>query len=69
MGGKETMFFDPATGKLHTSKPTSAADPDKVVAIKMNDPESGGFFGFTKQLKDRHCAAFVTMQYSLEIGL
>lgn len=44
MGNKEVMFFDPSTGKLHTSKPTASADPDKVVAVKMNDPESGGFF-------------------------
>ena len=51
MGSKETMFFDPTTGKLHTSKP-SAANPDQVVAIKMNDPESGGFFG-TNQLKEQ----------------
>ena len=44
MGNKEVMFFDPSTGKLHTSKLTASADPDKVVAVKMNDPESGGFF-------------------------
>ena len=44
MGNKEVMFFDPSTGKLHTSKPTASADPDKVVAVKMNDPVAGGFF-------------------------
>lgn len=44
MGSKEVMFFDPSTGKLHTSKPSACADPDKVVAVKMNDPVSGGFF-------------------------
>ena len=44
MGNKEVMFFDPSTGKLHTSKPTVSADPDKVVAVKMNDPAAGGFF-------------------------
>ena len=44
MGNKEVMFFDPSTGKLHTSKPTASAEPDKVVAVKMNDPVSGGFF-------------------------
>ena len=44
MGSREVMFFNPSTGKLHTSKPTGAADPDKVVAVKMNDPQSGGFF-------------------------
>jgi len=38
MGSREVMFFDPSTGKLNTSKPTGAADPDKVVAVKMNDP-------------------------------
>ena len=52
MGNKEVMFFDPSTGKLHTSKPTASADPDKVVAVKMNDPESGGFFKlFNLQLR------------------
>ena len=54
MGNKEVMFFHPSTGKLHihTSKPTASADPDKVVAVKMNDPESGGFFKlFNLQLR------------------
>lgn len=53
MGGKTEMFFDPSTGKLHTSKPTRAADPDKIVAVKMNDPVSGGFFGLSGRFAKR----------------
>lgn len=58
MGSKEVMFFDPSTGKLHTSKPTGAANPDQVVAVKMNDPVSGGFFGFAKMPKEEKNACY-----------
>jgi len=63
MGSRELMFFDPSTGKLHTSKPTGAADPDKVVAVKMNDPQSGGFFGFAVVKRSKEQEMFSTFPY------
>ena len=63
MGGREVMFFDPSTGKLHTSKTTVAADTDKF-AVKMNDPESGGFFrlcGFTKHQREQEIFLYPTI--------
>lgn len=64
MGGREVMFFDPSTGKLHTCKPTGAADPNKIVAVKMNDPESGGFFrlhGFAKHQREQEIFLYPTI--------
>ena len=40
MTNKENLFFDPATGKLCTSRPAN----DKAVAVDMNKQGSGGFF-------------------------
>lgn len=43
MGNKENLFFDPATGRLCTSRPAN----DKAIAVDMNKQGSGGFFAFT----------------------
>lgn len=65
MGSKEVMFFDPSTGKLHTSKPTASADPDKVVAVKMNDPASGGFFNiFATAVNSKGKEAITSFQHN-----
>jgi len=40
MTNKENLFFDPATGKLCTSRPAN----DKAIAVDMNRQGSGGFF-------------------------
>jgi len=62
MGSREVMFFDPSTGKLHTSKPTGTADTDKIVAVKMNDPQSGGFFGFAVNAQSKEQEMFSPFQ-------
>ncbi len=43
MTNKENLFFDPATGKLCTSRPAN----DKAIAVDMNKQGSGGFFVVT----------------------
>ena len=50
MSNKENLFFDPATGKLCTSKPAN----DKAIAVDMNRQGSGGFFAFTLAKGGRH---------------
>ena len=40
MTNKENLFFDPATGKLCTSRPAN----DKAIAVDMNKQGPGGFF-------------------------
>ena len=42
MSSTESLYFDPATGKLCTSRPSN----DKAIAVDMNKQGSGGFFGF-----------------------
>ena len=43
---KETLYFDPTTGKLVIVKKTTITD-DKVIALDMNKAVTGGgFFGF-----------------------
>ena len=42
MSSSESLYFDPATGKLCTSRPSN----DKAIAVDMNKQGSGGFFGF-----------------------
>lgn len=42
MSNKENLFFDPATGKLCTSRPAN----DKAIAVDMNKQGSGGFFAY-----------------------
>ena len=65
MRNKEVMFFDPSTGKLHPSKPTASADPDKVVAVKMNDPVSGGFFNiFATAVISKEKEAITSFQHN-----
>jgi len=49
MTNKENLFFDPATGKLCTSRPAN----DKAIAVDMNRQGSGGFFAFTTK-GERH---------------
>ena len=49
MTNKENLFFDPATGKLCTSRPAN----DKAIAVDMNRQGSGGFFAFTAE-GERH---------------
>ena len=41
MGSTESLYFDPSTGKLCTSRPSN----DKAIAVDMNKQGSGGFFG------------------------
>ena len=49
MTNKENLFFDPATGKLCTSRPAN----DKAIAVDMNKQGSGGFFAFIlKEARD-----------------
>lgn len=49
MTNQESLFFDPATGKLCTSRPTN----DKAIAVDMNKQGSGGFFSSTvKEARD-----------------
>ena len=56
MTDKEVIFFDPAIGKLCTSKPTN----DKAIAVDMNKQGSGGFFSSTvKEAKD--CSMSLTL--------
>lgn len=43
MTNKENLFFDPATGRLCTSRPAN----DKAIAVDMNKQGSGGFFVFS----------------------
>lgn len=43
MTNKENLFFDPANGKLCTTRPAN----DKAIAVDMNKQGSGGFFVFT----------------------
>ena len=43
MTNKENLFFDPANGKLCTTRPAN----DKAIAVDMNKQGSGGFFAFT----------------------
>ena len=45
MTNKENLFFDPANGKLCTTRPAN----DKAIAVDMNKQGSGGFFAFTAQ--------------------
>ena len=40
MSSTESLYFDPATGKLCTSRPSN----DKAIAVDMNKQGSGGFF-------------------------
>jgi len=49
MTNKENLFFDPATGKLCTSRPAN----DKAIAVDMNRQGSGGFFAITAE-GERH---------------
>ena len=41
MDSTEKLYFDPANGKLCTSRPSN----DKAIAVDMNKQGSGGFFG------------------------
>ena len=56
MTNKEIMYFNPADGKLCTSRPTN----DKAIAVDMNKQGSGGFFSYTvKKAKD--CSMSLTL--------
>ena len=56
MTNKEIMYFNPADGKLCTSRPTN----DKAIAVDMNKQGSGGFFSYTvKEAKD--CSMSLTL--------
>ena len=56
MTNQESLYFDPATGKLCTSRPTN----DKAIAVDMNKQGSGGFFSSTvKEAKD--CSMSLTL--------
>ena len=49
MTNQESLYFDPATGKLCTSRPTN----DKAIAVDMNKQGSGGFFSCSvKEARD-----------------
>lgn len=63
MTNKENLFFDPATGKLCTSRPAN----DKAIAVDMNKQGSGGFFVFTaKGTRDDFVnTAVITLEYEL----
>lgn len=49
MTNKENLFFDPATGKLCTSRPAN----DKAIAVDMNKQGSGGFFATCSFIVER----------------
>ena len=56
MTNKEVMYFNPADGKLCTSRPTN----DKAIAVDMNKQGSGGFFSSTvNEAKD--CSMSLTL--------
>ena len=56
MTNQESLYFDPATGKLCTSRPTN----DKAIAVDMNKQGSGGFFSYTVK-KARGCFMSLTL--------
>lgn len=66
MPNKEKMYFDPAQGKLLTSKPPNN---DQIVAVDMNKPGSGGFFHFTEKGSRKdfvHSTLVVDLEYNVE---
>lgn len=62
MTNKENLFFDPATGKLCTSRPAN----DKAIAVDMNKQGSGGFFVFTAKGARHDSIMYLTMAADLE---